>query len=201
MEAYHDWLVELLTTFDDEVHLIGHDWGGIVTARVAITHPHLLASWLSDAVGALHPRYVWHDAAQGWQTPDVGEKMMHAMIDPPVEQRVAIMETIGAPTRAAQIIAGPLDETMAACALDLYRSATQPALAQWGLDAQRAAACRGAFLHATADPYVGAAVGTKQFVTEMGGEVVTLDGAGHWWMVENPSAAVAVLDEWVRREA
>jgi pimeloyl-ACP methyl ester carboxylesterase len=200
MEAYHDWLVDFITAIDEPTHLIGHDWGGILTARVAITHPDILASWASDAVGALHPRYVWHDAAQGWQTPEVGEEMMVAMTTPPFDQRVAILEAIGVPPAAAAILAGPLDETMGDCALDLYRSAAQPALAAWGAGAQAAARTRGAFLHATADPFVGAASGTKDFITVMGAEVIALEGAGHWWMVEDPSGAARVCDEWVNRQ-
>jgi len=199
MDAYHDWLVDVIAGINEPTHLIGHDWGGILTARVAITHPEMLASWASDAVGALHPRYVWHDAAQGWQTPQVGEDMMRAMTSPPVEERAAILVAIGVPAAAANILAGPLDETMGDCALDLYRSAAQPALAAWGQGAQAAAATRGAFLHATADPFVGAATGTKDFITVMGAQVVTLEGAGHWWMVEDPHGAAAVLDEWVHR--
>jgi len=125
--------------------------------------------------------------------------MMRAMTSPPVEERAAILVAIGVPAAAANILAGPLDETMGDCALDLYRSAAQPALAAWGQGAQAAAATRGAFLHATADPFVGAATGTKDFITVMGAQVVTLEGAGHWWMVEDPHGAAAVLDEWVHR--
>jgi hypothetical protein len=199
MESYHDWLVEILRDMTTPVHLIGHDWGGILTARVAITHPQLLASWASDAVGALHPRYVWHDAARGWQTPEVGEHMMSAMTSPPESDRAAILEAIGVPATAAAVLAGPIDDTMGECALALYRSAAQPAMAAWGEGAHAASACRGAFLHATADPYVGAATGTKDFITVMGADVLTFEGAGHWWMLEDPHGAACVLDAWVNR--
>jgi len=197
MEDYLAWLIGLVGDFDNPVHLIGHDWGGILTARLAIVRPDLLASWASDAVGALHPAYHWHDAAQGWQTPEVGEAMMEAMTTPPVSERQAILGAIGVPTTAAALLAPPLDAEMGRAALALYRSAAQPALARWGDDAPRAAATRGCFLHATNDPYVGAAMGTKSFVATMGASVVTLAGQGHWWMVEQPTAAAATLESWI----
>ena len=41
----------------------------------------------ADCAGLLHPDYVWHDAAQAWQTPEVGEQAIAAMFGMPVQQR------------------------------------------------------------------------------------------------------------------
>jgi len=200
-EDYLAWLIDLVESCDDPVHLIGHDWGGILTARLAIVRPDLLASWASDAVGALHPKYVWHDAAQGWQTPVVGEKMMEAMMTPPASERAAILETLGLSPTIAAIVAGPMDATMGECSLVLYRSAAQPAMIEWGRNPERARAARGAFLHATDDPFVGAAIGTKGLAEDMGARTVLLEGRGHWWMLEEPAMAARVLEAWVRNES
>jgi pimeloyl-ACP methyl ester carboxylesterase len=201
MEDYLRWLIAEIERLPRPVHLVGHDWGGILAARLAIVRPDLLASWASDAVGALHPRYVWHDAAQGWQTPDVGEKMMAAMTTPPAAERAAILERIGVPTGAAQLLAEGIDERMGVASLALYRSAAQPALQAWGEGAERATACPGAFLHATADPFVGAALGTKSFVGKMGARVIELSNRGHWWMMEAPDACAADLEQWIEEQS
>lgn len=199
MEEYLAWLLEEIDKAGEPVHLIGHDWGGILAARLAIVHPASVASWASDALGALHPNYVWHDAAQVWQTEGAGEDLVAAMTDPPEEERRNLLEAIGVPRSAATVLAKVADHRMGRAMLALYRSARQPAMIQWGEQPERARATRGLFLHATNDPYVGAARGTKELARSMGAEVAELAGLGHWWMLEDPSAAATVLEEWVSR--
>ena len=69
-----------------------------------------------------------------------------------------------------------------------------------GEQPERARTTRGMFLHATLDPYVGAARGTRDLAATMGAEVGELVGLGHWWMLEDPRAAADVLEEWITRE-
>ena len=197
MEEYLAWLIDEVEGQGEPVHLIGHDWGGILTARLAITRPDCVASWASDALGALHPKYVWHDAAQVWQTPGAGEELVAAMTDPPEEQRRDLLMAIGVPLAAATLLAAVADHRMGRAMLSLYRSAKQPAMIEWGGEPQRARATRGLFLHATEDPYVGAALGTKELAHTMGAEVAELLGLGHWWMLDDPQAAAEVLEKWV----
>ena len=87
--AYVDWLAAEIESLSGPVDLVGHDWGaghvfGLVAAR-----PDLVRSWACDVAGLLHPDYVWHDAAQLWQAPEVGEQTIAAMLSQPLEERVA----------------------------------------------------------------------------------------------------------------
>jgi pimeloyl-ACP methyl ester carboxylesterase len=77
------------------------------------------------------------------------------------------------------------------CILRLYRSAvhvgrewqagvekiTRPALIVWGKD----------------DPYV-APVFAQRLATRVGGELLLLEGCGHWWPLEGPAEVAAVLE-------
>ncbi len=74
MDEYVAWLEGEVAAIDGPVDLVGHDWGGILTARIVTTRPGLVRSWVSDAVGVLDPDFRWHDFAQIWQTPVAGEK-------------------------------------------------------------------------------------------------------------------------------
>ena len=197
MEEYFDWLVREIESIDGPVHLIGHDWGGILAGRIAIARPDIVTSWASDALGALHPKYVWHDAAQVWQTEGAGEDLVAAMMTPPVHERSALLVAIGVPEAAAGLLAQVADERMGEALLALYRSARQPAMIDWGEGPERARATRGLFLHATNDPYVGAARGTIELAREMGAGVGELTDLGHWWMLEDPVRSAAVLERWV----
>ena len=196
-EEYLAWLIAEVEALGEPVHLVGHDWGGGLVGRLAMVRPDLLASWASDALGLFHPRYVWHDAAQVWQTPKEGEALVDAMLDIPLDDRAAGFAALGIPAVAARVLAEAADARMGECILALYRSAIQPAMAQWGEDAAAAAARPGLFLHATEDPYVGKGRGVLDVAATMGAEVAELAGRGHWWMLEDPVAGAAVLDGWV----
>ncbi|MBU6232761.1 MAG: alpha/beta hydrolase [Acidobacteria bacterium] len=200
MDEYLTWLVDLVLSLEEPVHVVGHDWGGILVARLAIVAPTSIASWASDALGALHPRYEWHSAARVWQTDGAGEELVASMTNPPVAERQSTLEALGVPTAAAEILAEVADQRMGKALLALYRSARQPAMIQWGENPERARVTRGMFLHATNDPYVGTARGTRELAASMGAEVGELTGLGHWWMLEDSRAAVQVLDEWVNRD-
>ena len=38
-----------------------------------MARPELVRTWVSDVPGVFDAEYVWHDLAQAWQTPEVGE--------------------------------------------------------------------------------------------------------------------------------
>jgi pimeloyl-ACP methyl ester carboxylesterase len=62
----------------DTVHLVVHDWGGLIGLRWACDHPEKVESLIiSDT--SLIPGYKWHPLARKWRTPGVGEEVMKAM--------------------------------------------------------------------------------------------------------------------------
>jgi pimeloyl-ACP methyl ester carboxylesterase len=153
---YRDWLVAELERVGRPVHLVGHDWGGGHVVNVAMTRPDLLRSWCSDVVGLFDPDYVWHELAQGWQSPE-GEAAVARFVQPPVEAKVSYFVQAGMDESVAERIAPAMDDVMGECILRLYRSAAQPVLAELGAGVgggSRAAGARGGGAH----PILGFAV-------------------------------------------
>ena len=198
-EAYVAWLVAELEALGRPVHLVGHDWGGALTVRVAETRPDLLVSWCSDAVGLVHPDYVWHDLAQIWQTPGDGEANVEALAALDPADAIAGFEALGIPAPQAAAFVEAFDATMGASVLALYRSATPDRMAPWLADAADAARRPGLAVHATADPFVGDGRLIAEAAVTTGAHVVTVEGLGHWWMLEEPALAAVTLAEWFAR--
>jgi pimeloyl-ACP methyl ester carboxylesterase len=193
---YLDWLTAELEGIGEPVDLVGHDWGGGHVMGVALTRSDLLRSWCVDVAGIFHPDYVWHDMAQAWQTPDVGEQTIEAMINLPLADRVASYEDLGMPTDVATELAEATDETMGRCILGLYRDAAQPKLAELGQDLSAATARPGLVVIAELDTYVGTAAMARATAERAGATVAVLEGVGHWWMLQDPAAGAAALTDF-----
>jgi pimeloyl-ACP methyl ester carboxylesterase len=199
MDAYAAWLVDQLEAVGRPVHLVGHDWGGILTVRVACLRPDLLVSWASDAVGLFHPGYTWHDMARVWQTPGEGEATVEAMAALPTEDAVAGFEAIGIPRAQAAAFVEAIDDTFGASVLSLYRSATAEKLAPWRAAVGQASARPGLAVRATDDPYVGDDRLVAEAAGLTGAELAVLEGCGHWWMLQDPDRAAELLTGWFGR--
>jgi pimeloyl-ACP methyl ester carboxylesterase len=99
----------------------------------------------------------------------------------------------GVPEDDAVAMAQAADETMAGCILDLYRSATR-VQHDWGpdfVDIPRP----GMVVVPTADPFLNVAAATRS-AERACARVETLEGVGHWWMVEDPVRAAALLERF-----
>ena len=177
------------------VDLVGHDWGGGFTLRLVSLRPDLVRSWVLDAAGLADVEFEWHDFAKVWQTPGEGEAFW--------EQQMALAASLtgpgcswpsACPEDDALTMAGAVDETMAGCILDLYRSATR-VQEEWGPDFADVPK-PGLVVIPTADPFLNAEAATRS-AERAGARVETLEGVGHWWMVQDPAggggAAGAVL--------
>ncbi|WP_193047001.1 alpha/beta fold hydrolase [Mycolicibacterium baixiangningiae] len=191
--AYRDWLVDELQRIDGPVDLVGHDWGGGHVVNAVMHRPDLVRSWASDVVGLFDRDYVWHDMAQGFQTPETGEQLVAMMQDGSVEDRAQQLVTYGIPADVATSFAAAQGPEMGQAILALYRSARQPALADAGRALENAAARPGLSLSATEDPFVGTQEMRRRAAERAGARTEVLDGLGHWWMVENPAAGAAAL--------
>src|SRR5947209_11531406 len=77
-EGYAEWLVKEIEAIGVPVDIVGHDWGSLLVQRVVSTRPELIRTWAAGA-GAVDHQYVWHELAQMWQTPEVGEQVMDGM--------------------------------------------------------------------------------------------------------------------------
>lgn len=197
VDGYRDWLIGELEQVNGPVDLVGHDWGGGHVVNAVIARPDLVRSWASDILGVFEPDYVWHDLAQAWQTPGVGEEHVAGMLGGSVEVKAARLEGLGVPTTAARAIAAGQDEAMQACVLRLYRDAAQPAMARRGEELERLAARPGLGILATDDPFVGDEAMRRRAAARAGAQVAVLEGLGHWWLCQDPvRGAEALTDFW-----
>ncbi|GAA4538815.1 alpha/beta hydrolase [Pseudonocardia xishanensis] len=196
MPEYRAWLVDELTAIGEPVDLVGYDWGGLHVLGVAITRPDLIRSWVSDAVGALHPDHVWHELARVWQAPGAGERAVADFFGSTERETEALVRR-GFPRPVAERVAAAHDESTGRAVLALYRSAAQPALAELGRDLGAAARRPGLAVVAGEDVVVGSEEQRLAAAATAGARVARLDGLGHWWMLEDPRRGAEMLaDFW-----
>jgi pimeloyl-ACP methyl ester carboxylesterase len=197
-DGYADWLVGELEQLGGPVDVVGHDWGGGHAMRAATARPDLIRRLVTDIAGTADPEYVWHDMAQVWQTPGDGEAMVEAAAGMPVGDRVAMLVAAGMTDAGARSCAEANGTEMGACILSLYRSAVQPHMTQW---ADRFAALDDGpetlVVIADGDHYTGGADMARRVAHRWGAHVAELDGLGHWWMMQDPGRAAAVLDAFL----
>jgi pimeloyl-ACP methyl ester carboxylesterase len=188
-EAYADWLVGELETIGEPVDLVGHDWGSILVQRAASVRPELIRT-LTCGSGPIDKEYQWHDMAQMWQTPGVGEEIMAAFTPEGVVEAIAPLTD----RENAETTAQHIDDHMKRCILCLYRSAVNvgaewqdgveavggrfPALVCWGRD----------------DPYVGAEFG-ERLAQRLHARLLMFEDSGHWWPCTKPKETAAALEE------
>jgi len=110
-----------------------------------------------------------------------------------VEGPVASMPVAGLLLICGAAIAEYQNDDMRTAILALYRSATQPAMAQAGRGLESAASRPGLSLLATEDPYVGVTDTRRRAADRAGARTEVLDGLGPSWMVEAPDRGAAVL--------
>jgi pimeloyl-ACP methyl ester carboxylesterase len=191
---YVAWLAGELQQIAGPIDLVGHDWGAGHVMGVVNVAPDLVRSWVSDIAGALDPEYVWHDLAQAWQTPDVGEAAVAAMVDAPMEARAGIFVSNGARPELAEKLASGMDAEMGRCILPLYRSAAQPAMAEFGADLSGLASKPGLVIIASEDNFTGGEALARRTAERAGAQVAVLEGVGHWWMLQDSAAGAAALN-------
>ena len=197
-DAYLQWLVEEVSHLPGPVDLIGHDWGGGHVVRLAVEQPDLIRSWCTDIAGVFNHDYVWHDAAQGWQSP-AGEDHVQALVDAPRETLADRFAELGMGPDVAAAVVPHIDQDMARCILALYRSAAQPVVGQIGDRLADARANPGLVVIATEDHYTGGEALHRRAAERAGAEVAVLDGLGHWWMCEDPGRGAALIGAWLEQ--
>ncbi len=186
-EEYANWLIRQLEDVGRPVDLIGHDWGCILTMRVASLRPDLIRSWAAGS-GPVSAKYGWHPLAKIWQTPGEGEKWFKELDPTAVAD---FMAKSGLPAESAEEAVSHIDQKMGDCILRLYRSGLEvgkqwqpglgtvqaPGLVFWG---EKDTACPVAFADELASD-------TKA------GRVVKLN-AGHWTIVERSVEIAQALE-------
>lgn len=188
MYTYADWLAEQLTAFD-EVDLVSHDWGAILTLRVLADRPANVRSWVSD-MGDLNASFEWHATAKTWQTPGDGEAFIDGFIGAPVVDRAVLLGAIGVPEPGATTMAENMDPTMGDAILKLYRSATDVGN-EWGpgIDSIDAP---GLLVQSMKDPFRSPGR-VETLADRTNAEIATLAEAGHFWMLDEPEESAQII--------
>lgn len=193
MDEYAAWLIEQIEAIGEPVDLVGHDWGGGFTVRLVSLRPDLVRTWVTDAAGLADVEFEWHVFAKLWQTVGEGEAFWEQQLAMPVDERAGVFEAFGVPQDGATVLAGGVDETMAACILDLYRSATAVQDA-WGADFIDVLP-PGLTLVPELDPFLDAD-GARRAAARAGARIMELPGVGHWWMLQQPQEGARMLQEF-----
>jgi pimeloyl-ACP methyl ester carboxylesterase len=191
--SYRDWLAAELEALGEPVDLVGHDVGGGIVIRLAMTRPDLLRTWASDSLGVYDPEYTWHDMARTWQTPGAGERLVADLLGGSPEERAERMAGLGMSRPVAEQLAAGQGPEMGRAILGYYRSAIQPVMAELGRDLPAAAQRPGLAVIGTADHFVGSEDMRRRSAARAGARAEILDGLGHWWMVQDPARAARVL--------
>ncbi len=187
-EEYVNWIIGQLEQQSEPVDLVGHDWGCLLTVRVASLRPDLVRTWAAGG-GPVSKDYEWHELAKIFQTPGAGEEWMAKLDSEQFSQR---LEQLGVPPALAVEAAVQMDNRMKDSILRLYRSAvhvgsewepglaniTSPGLVFWGIADE---AC------------------PVEFADRLGRETrarrVLKLNAGHWFLLQKPVEVAQALEE------
>lgn len=197
VDAYRDWLASELKKLAQPIDLVGHDWGGGHVVRIAMDCPTLIRSWSSDILGVFDEEYVWHDQAQVWQTPQAGEAAVRQMLLVPAEALAQRYESFGMSPAIALKVAAGANRDMGRAMLALYRSAAQPAMRDFGKILPKAKSKPGLALIATEDTYGGGGTLARRSAERAGAKIAVLNGAGHWWMCQQPKQGAEAINAFL----
>lgn len=191
MDAYLDWLVQQVLAADEPVDIVGHDWGGILVARLATYAPAGLRSWVSDAPGAIDRAFEWHDFAKVWQTPDEGEAFFAGMLADRDAAAGALTLT-GIPEADAPAAVAEIDDVMVDSILRLYRSATEIGTV-WAADGPTTVP--GMVMVAQDDAF-GNVETSQRVAADLGARFEVLPGGSHFWPLSASEAGAAALEQF-----
>ena len=193
MREYRDWLIAELEAIGGDIDLVGHDWGAGHVYGVLAERPDIARTWAADCAGLMHADYQWHDAAQGWQTPELGEQMVAGVVAMPDDQFADAFSGLGMTREIAADVKSHINDEMARCILALYRDAAQPALVPIGKQFASARPKNGLVIIAEDDHYAGTLETMTAVANSVGAEVTVLSGVGHWWMCQRPDLGADML--------
>ena len=194
---YRNWLINELKNIGGEIDLVAHDWGAGHAYAALAARPTLVRSWAADCAGLVHPDYVWHDAAQGWQTPEVGEQMVAGMVAMDTDTFVQTFSALGMTEEIARAVKAHVNDDMARCILALYRDAAQPYMSRLGERLFMAKPRNGLVIMAENDTFAGSLDVMEEVAGILDADTAFIGGVGHWWMCQKPAAAAQMLiDHW-----
>lgn len=197
VDQYRKWLIDELEKIGGDIDLVGHDWGAGHVLSLIGSRPDLVRTWAVDCIGLVHPDYVWHDAALGWQTPEVGEQIIAAMLEMDDDVFADSFVQLGMTDAIAREVKLSINSDMGRCVLGLYRDAAQPAMSRLGERLIVNRPPNGLVFIADQDHYAGTVSMMEEMAEVLDADIARLAQCGHWWMIQNPGeAADYLLRHW-----
>jgi pimeloyl-ACP methyl ester carboxylesterase len=187
-EDYVQWLIQRLEKVGEPVDLVGHDWGCILTLRVAYLRPDLVRSW-AGGNGPINAGYVWHPLAKIWQDENEGDRYMAELRAEPFAEDLAAGFDV--PIDRAREMASRVDGTMKDAILRLYRSALTMG-AEWepGLSAVSAPCL---VFWGALDPACQVEFGRELGASLHASATVEMD-CNHWPPLQRPAEVAGLLE-------
>jgi pimeloyl-ACP methyl ester carboxylesterase len=187
-EEYVDWLIRRLERVGEPVDLVGHDWGCILTLRVAYLRPDLVRTW-AGGNGPINSGYEWHPLAKIWQDQVEGDRFMRDLRAKSFAEDLAAGFDV--PIGLAEEMASRVDEPMKDSVLKLYRSAITMG-AEWepGLSAVSAPCL---VFWGALDPACQIEFGRKLGASLHASSVVEMD-CNHWPVLQRPAEVAEILE-------
>ncbi|MGE4322181.1 MAG: alpha/beta fold hydrolase [Sphingobium sp.] len=187
-ENYVDWLIgqiEALHARGGPVHLVGHDWGCLLTLRAASLRPELLRT-ITAGNGPIDEHWPYHALWESWNPSGAGERFMDEVLTP--ERAETLLRLNGFPDDHAGRTLWATREGRQ-LTLTLYRSAIGIGR-QWAPDLARIV-IPSLLIWGLRDMIVPVEIG-RRMAAKMGAAVATVD-AGHFWPYEQPEAVAELL--------
>lgn len=188
MHSYAAWLADEVDAVGEPVDLVGHDWGGILTARLATRPPAALRSWVTDAPGALREGFVWHDLGRLWQTEGAGEEFWAGLLADR-DAAAQLLTGFGLTLDHAAVLVDAADDQMVESILRLYRSSGGLGT-DWVVTGPSDRP--GLVVGVADDPLASVAV-CSEMADRLGADLAVIDRGGHFWPLEAPAEGAAVL--------
>lgn len=191
-DAYADWLIGQIEAevqrSGGPVDMVGHDWGALLTLRVASLRPDLVRSF-AVANAVIDPQYSGHRMARLWATPVLGEFVMLASR---LQNFSKALKDAGMPEDLARQEVVFWQLPMRSSILKLYRSAVGLRFSGDWVDGLKNLPSRGLLLWGENDPFVDLSVG-QRFSATWNYPLHLLEKTGHWGIIEKPEDAASQL--------
>ena len=189
-DAYAAHLIGEIEKLGQKIDLVGHDWGALLSLRIASLRPDLIRTWcVTNAV--VDPDYRGHQTARMWATPLLGEFVMLNMRNKP--RLEAGLVAGGMPAALAAEEVPLIDKTMRQSILKLYRSAIGLRFSgPWVSDLANLPS-PGQLFWGETDPNVDLSVADR-FSKAHNVPLHVEPGAGHWACAERAQEFAAVLN-------
>ena len=97
----------------------------------------------------------------------------------------------------ATAVAAGQGPDMGRALLQLYRSAAQPRMAEWGANVAGLRTRPGLVIIPAEDVYTGGEALARRTAERANAQVALLTGLGHWWLCQDPERAAAAYDSFL----